>query len=270
MKRFLGAIAPFLLALVVHAPAQAQFNFPGFPGFPTFPTSTGPAGQFAGAYTLRFADEFNGSSLDRQKWNDHPWYETSNSTINYAVNGGSLKVWPMRDANGNFFNRTFDTDGRFNQRYGFFEIEARLPIGKGPWPAFWLFNHIGDRRPEIDVMEGYPGGGPSSGWSNSALHPTAYGIAIWRDADMLLGSKMVLTTDLSAGFHKYGVKWEPNRLTFYFDGREVYRLAATMNDPLYVVLSLWFGSASGTPDASTPQGSSNAYEINYVRVWQFR
>jgi len=104
-----------------------------------------PYGQSASAYTLTFADEFN--TLNSDVWNDHLWYETSNSTINYKVENGVLKIWPMHDANGKFFNRTFDTDGRFSQTYGFFEIEAKLPYGKGPWPAFWLFNHINTRLP---------------------------------------------------------------------------------------------------------------------------
>lgn len=227
-----------------------------------------PYGQSPFGYTLTFADEFN--RLNRAVWNDHIWYETSNPTINYKVENGVLKIWPMRDAKGNFFNRTFDTDGHFSQTYGFFEIEAKLPYGKGPWPAFWLFNHIGTRRPEIDVMEAYPGGGPDSGWSNASLHPTAYGVSIWQDATSMAGWAMIPTPDLSAGFHKYGMKWESNRITFYFDGKQVYAKAVSMKDPLYLLLSLWFGSASGTPDATTPTGPMNAYEINYVRVWRMR
>lgn len=227
-----------------------------------------PTGQPASAYTLTFADEFN--SLNRNVWNDRMWFETASPTINYAVENGVLKIWPMRDASGNFFNRTFDTDGRFAQATGFFEIEAKLPYGKGPWPAFWLFNHIGTRRPEIDVMEGYPGGGPNSGWSDANLHPTAYGVTVWRDATSLAGSAAVQTLDLSAAFHKYGVRWDNAKITFYFDGRQVYSVNARMKDPLYPVLSLWFGSASGTPDASTPEGKANAYEINYIRVWKMR
>lgn len=227
-----------------------------------------PYGQSPTAYTLTFSDEF--SALNRNVWNDHIWYEASNPTVNYRVENGVLKIWPMRDASGKFFNRTFDTDGRFSQTYGFFEMEAKLPYGKGPWPAFWLFNHIGNRRPEIDVMEAYPGGGPNSGWSDASLHPTTYGITVWRDAASMAGSAKVQTPDLSAAFHKYGVKWERSRMTFYFDGKEVYTLPVSMNDPLYLVLSLWFGSASGTPDATTPVGPSNSYQINYVRVWKFR
>jgi hypothetical protein len=39
---------------------------------------------------------------------------------------------------------------------------------------------------------------------------------------------------------------------------------------MFVLLDLWFGSASGTPDATTPTGEGNAYEVRYVRVWQLK
>jgi hypothetical protein len=70
-----------------------------------------------------------------------------------------------------------------------------------------LFNHIGTRRPEIDIMEAYSGGGPSTGWSDSNLHPTAYAPTVWIDAGVLAGTKTIVTPDLSAAFHKYAVKW---------------------------------------------------------------
>lgn len=227
-----------------------------------------PYGQNASQYTLTFSEEFE-NGFDTKVWNDAIWYQSSNPTKNYTVENGSLKIWPQRDANGNFFNRTIDTDGKYYQTYGYFEIEAKLPIGKGTWPAFWLFNHIGDRRPEIDVMEAYAGGGPNSGWSDANFHPTAYAPTVWLDQTRLAGTKTIQTGDLSAGFHKYAVKWEPNRQTFYFDGKEVYSLAVTMGDPMYLMLDLWYGSASGQPDNSTPQGKGNAFEINYVRAWTF-
>jgi beta-glucanase (GH16 family) len=239
---------------------------------PTPSPSTGaltPFGQDASAYTLTFSDEFD-SNLNTGVWNDAIWYESSNATKNYTVENGALKIWPQRDANGNFFNRTIDTDGKYYQTYGYFEIEAKLGVGMGTWPAFWLFNHIGSRRPEIDVMEAYAGGGPNSGWSDSNLHPTAYAATIWSDGGVLAGTKTLQTTDLSAGFHKYAVKWEPNKQTFYFDGQPFYVLNVSMGDPMYLMLDLWFGSASGSPDNSTPTGKTNSYEVNYIRAWQFK
>ena len=231
----------------------------------TTTTALKPYGQ-TGTFTLSFQEEFD--SWNSAKWNDAIWYETSNATKNYAVSNGSLKIWPQRDASGKFFNRTIDTDGKYYQTYGYFEIEAKLPVGRGTWPAFWLFNHIGTRRPEIDVMEAYAGGGPNSGWSDANLHPTAYAPTVWIDAGKLAGTKTILTSDLSAAFHKYAVKWEASRQTFYFDGREVFSLNVAMSDPMYIMLDLWFGSASGQPDSTTPTGIGNSYEVNYVRAWK--
>jgi beta-glucanase (GH16 family) len=239
-------------------------------GGSTTTTNPAPSGQTASAWTLTYAEEFNGTSLDTSKWNDNIWYETSNATKNYTVENGTLKIWPQRDASGNFFNRTIDTDGKYYQTYGYFEIEAKLPVGKGTWPAFWLFNHIDNRRPEIDIMEAYAGGGVASGWSDANLHPTAYGATIWKDQSVNGGFKMVATPDLSADFHKYGLKWEANKQTFYFDGKEVFSQEVTMGDPMYLMLDLWFGSASGQGDDSTPQGKDNSYQVNYVRAWQFK
>jgi beta-glucanase (GH16 family) len=239
------------------------------PGPQPVPSSTsGPAGQDASLYTLAFNEDFN--SMNTAVWNDHMWYDSSNATQNWAIDNGVLKIWPQRDANGNFFNRTFDTDGKYYQTYGYFEIEAKQPIGKGVWPAFWIFNHIDSRRPEIDILESYPGGGPNSGWGDSSLHPVAYGATIWLDAGVQGGFKMIQTPDLSAAFHKYGLKWEPNKQTFYFDGKEVYSANVSMPDPMYIMVDLWFGSASGSPDNSTPTGIGNSYQINYVRSWKFK
>jgi beta-glucanase (GH16 family) len=232
-----------------------------------------PFGQSdASAYTLTFNEEFD--SFNTKMWNDHVWYESANETKNFTVEDGKLKIWPQRDASGKFFNRTIDTDGTYYQTYGYFEVEAKLPKGKGTWPAFWLFNHVGDRRPEMDVMEAYAGG---NGWgtidANGVARPTVYAATVWKgDYDgQQVGMKMYdAGADLSEGFHKYAVKWEPNKQTYYFDGKEILVLNTTMSDPMYLMLDLWFGSASGTADDSTPQGKSNSYEVNYVRAWQFK
>jgi beta-glucanase (GH16 family) len=231
-----------------------------------------PFGQNASAYELTFADEFN-NGFNTSVWNDHIWYESPNPTKNYTVEDGKLKIWPQRDANGNFFNRTIDTDGKYYQTYGYFEIEAKLPVGKGTWPAFWLFNHIGDRRPEMDVMEAYAGGAAPWGYNdaNGIAHPTAYAPTVWKGPTELVGTRQYDTgMDLSAGFHKYAVKWEPNKQTYYFDGKEVLVLNTTFSDPMYLMLDLWYGSASGTPDDSTPQGKQNSFEVNYIRAWRFK
>jgi hypothetical protein len=237
----------------------------------------GPYGQTASQYTLTFSDEFNGTSLDTSKWNDHIWYEASHPTINYAVENGVLKIWPVSP----FVDRTIDTDGKFSQTYGYYEAEMKLNYGKGLWPAFWLYAHPADARPEIDIMEAYPGGGPSSGWGDSNLHPINYGMTLHRaNADYSFHQVPYATKytdfkpalDLSAAFHKYAVKWTSTSITFYFDGAQIgptYNYSDSYyNRPMYVLFDLWFGSVSGTPDGTTPTGKANSFQINYVRVWR--
>ncbi len=230
-----------------------------------------PFGQNPSDFVLTFSEEFH--TFNRNLWNDHIWYEEPNPTKNFTVEKGVLKIWPQRDASGKFFNRTLDTDGKFEQRYGYFEIEAKLPRGKGTWPAFWLFAHPGNRRPEIDIMEAYPGGVEPWGYTDpdGISRPTAYGMTVWRDESVSAGTlQFDASRDLSAKFHKYAVKWEPRRQTFYFDGKQVFSVDADMSDPMYILVDLWFGSSSGEPDESTPQGKANSFEVNYVRAWQFR
>ena len=248
-------------------------------------TTAGPVGQTASAWSLTFSDEFNTTSLNSTKWTDHLWYSTSDPTINYSVESGSLLEWPA----AGFVDRHITTDGKFSQTYGYYEIEAKLPYGKGPWPAFWLYAHpcnttgTTDKcRPEIDIMEAYPGGGVNSGWSDSSLHPTNYGMTVHEaNADysfhevpvaIKLSDYGMAGLDLSSAFHKYGVKWEADGITFYFDGKQVgskwMDTAHYFNQPMYVLLSLQLGSASGSPDSTTPTGKTNAFNVNYVRVWK--
>jgi beta-glucanase (GH16 family) len=223
---------------------------------------------------MTFDEEFN--SYDSSKWNDHIWYQSSDATKNYTVESGALKIWPQPNASGNFVDRTIDTDGKFYQTYGYFEMEAKLPYGKGTWPAFWLLNHdsAAPYRPEIDILEAYAGGGPNSGWSDASLHPTTFSSTIWPqgiDGGPQGGFKMFENLgDLSSTFHKYAVKWEPSKITFYYDGTQVYSVNVSMSDRMYILLDLWFGSASGTPDSTTPTGKTNSYTVNYVRAWQFK
>jgi beta-glucanase (GH16 family) len=236
--------------------------------------AVGPYGQNPAHYRLTFAEEFEGDELNYRIWNDREWYDPIFPTMNYSVEEGMLKIWPQRDSSGNFFKRVINTDGKFYQKYGYFETEAKLPWGKGVWAGFWLYNHDHKEsfRPEIDIVEVYPGGGPDSGWSGRNLRPTAYGITIWTGEPEVQGGFKMLQDigDLSAKFHKYAVKWEPHKQTFYFDGKEVYSAEVSMPDRMYLLVDLMFGSASGDPDHTTPTGKKNSFEIKYVRAWQFK
>jgi beta-glucanase (GH16 family) len=121
-------------------------------------------------------------------------------------------------------------------------------------------------------MEAYAGGLPP--WSKTGPDgiPTAvmYAPVVWTRREEATGYAKIPTPDLSAAFHRYGAKWEPERITFYFNGREVLVVNAAISEPLYMLVDLYFGGDSGEPDEKTPVGESNSLEINYVKAWQFK
>lgn len=253
-----------------YAAEGPHYNARSLPTPDSSVTSEGPFGQDASAYTLTFSDEFDGP-LNTAVWNTFRG-NASATVINYGTQDGSLKIWPQRDENGSFFDRAIDTEGKFSQTYGFFEIQAKLPKGRGTWPAFWLYNQIDGRHPEIDIMEAYGGGGDpwTAVGADGVTVPIAYAATIWTHNNARAGTRKVETGDLSAEFHRYAMKWEPNKQTFYFDGQEVHSVNVSMSDPLYMMVDLFFGSASGSPDGSTPTGEGNALDVKYVKAWQFK
>lgn len=151
----------------------------------------------------------------------------------------------------------------YAQTYGYFEIEARVPHGRGLWPAFWLLPMDLSWPPEIDVMEVL---GQDPGTFHATVHSHAQG------HHTMIGVP-VSGPDLSAGFHRYGVDWGPERLRFYFDRKLVFSAPtpADMHKPFYMLVNLAVGgprSWPGAPDATTVFPAH--YDIREMLAWQRR
>ncbi|NEX62545.1 glycoside hydrolase family 16 protein [Noviherbaspirillum galbum] len=241
-----------------------------------------PAGQDASQYTLTFNDEFNaGSTIDAGKWTSDIYYKANNATKNFNVEGGALNIWPALDASGRFFDRTVVTENRFAQQYGFFEVEAKLPVGAGLHPVISLTANNG---PEIAMMHAYSGA-PNGAWSSSNLAPVDYVVTAMRSPDSYIDEfrarSAIGSVDLSAAFHKYGVRWDANSVKYYFDGVQIGHTVnqGEIRTPMYFYVGLWMVNEETSPavgagtlgasNAYTPQGKGNAMKINYVRAWQF-
>lgn len=261
----------------------------GSPSLPSTPvetdstTTAGPAGAAHGSYgALTFREEWNVSALDTGKWLTRMFHWTTPELDNWRIENGVLKMWTPRMANGQFLfeNRAMNTDGKFTQRYGWFEMEAKLPRGRGLWPSFWLYAHNDHTRPEIDIMEAYGGG--DQWWSTADGRPIDYGATIWvspadgSSGDMISHQRPswnqnIRMGDLTAGFHKYGALWEPDGITFFFDGQPIAPKVKTtrLNQQMYMIIGLGTGNPGtfNAPTGETPTTIANAFEINYVRAW---
>ena len=114
--------------------------------------------------------------------------------------------------------------------YGYFEAEIKLDIKQGMWPAFWLLNtKYVDKRPEIDIVE-------VLGHEPNRLYHTYH---TWTpDHSQLQGESVIDTSQ----FHKFGLLWEPNRLTWYVDGLPVFTTTENVSSqPMYPIINLAVG-----------------------------
>lgn len=149
------------------------------------------------------------------------------------------------------------TRGRFAQLYGYFEIRARVPEGKGLWPAFWLLPADGSWPPEIDVME-------ILGHDVTTVYQTLHSSAAPTQGAPV---KVAPSAD---GFHRYGALWSAQTVDFYVDGAKVGSVPTPgdMHKPMYLVANLAVGGSwPGYPDATTRFPAR--MDIDYIRAWQF-
>ncbi len=158
-----------------------------------------------------------------------------------------------------YLSGMISSEQSFSQQYGYFEMRARLPEGQGFWPAFWMLPIDGGWPPELDIME-------VLGHDTDTLYNTVHSNETGSKT-MIGGATTV--ADMSAGFHTYGVDWQKDTITFYFDGVEVFETATPddMHEPMYLLANLAVGGYwPGNPDASTTFPSS--MEIDYIRAYQ--
>jgi beta-glucanase (GH16 family) len=241
-----------------------------------------------GIWKLVWSDEFNGKTLDPKKWSfevnadgggnhELQYYITNNVT----VTNGLLKITAKREHYAGLGGTREYTSSRIRTlhqgewRYGRFEMRARLPEGRGLWPAFWLlptderyggWPHSG----EVDLME-------LVGHRPDTVHGTLHyagpdGRHTYRGTNYVLPSGK-----FSDAFHIFRTDWEQDVFRWYVDG-ELYQTqtnwpsdAGAMPKPFdqrfHLLLNLAVGGAwPGSPEAATrfPQ----TFEIDWVRVYQ--
>lgn len=145
----------------------------------------------------------------------------------------------------------------FAQKFGYFEIEARLPAGKGMWPAFWLMPVEGSwpDAGEIDVFEGL--GDPRTIFCT---------VIAGRQKKT---ARIRLAFDASAGFHRYGVLWGPREMVWFVDRKRVASAPtppALTRQKAYIIANLAVGGAwGGYPDKTTP--FPGRYDVRRITAW---
>jgi beta-glucanase (GH16 family) len=223
-------------------------------------------------WKLTFDDEFNGNSLDTQKWSPNdPWGKERNHELQAYVNDafeikdGILRVKADRGQalyggkQRAFTSGMMNTHGKFSQEYGRFEIRCRVPNGRGMWPAFWLLPDKPGWPPEIDVLE-------ILGHEPGKVYMTHH----FRDEQKKHASHggSWKGPDFSAQFHKFAVEWSPLSIVWFVDGVERFRSEKSIPDgKMFLLVNLAVGGDwPGAPDEKTR--FPGTFEVDYVRVYK--
>ncbi|MCB9496670.1 MAG: family 16 glycosylhydrolase [Fibrobacteria bacterium] len=224
------------------------------------------------AWTPTLQCDFSGSSLDTTIWSPHYtgteiWNEEAQAYQpgQVSVHDGSLHLLAEKKPTTVFgttqpyTSGMATTRGKWSQQYGYFEIRARVPSGRGLWPAFWGLPTNGDWPPEIDVLE-LLGDAPdraymTNHWGVLPLHEQKGG--------------SYRGPDYSQDFHLFAVEWNPRQIRWYID--DTLRAQSTSgvpHAPFYWLLNLAVGGTwPGYPDSSTRFPAS--FEIDWARAWQY-
>src|ERR1700739_1779680 len=155
------------------------------------------------------------------------------------------------------------TQQSFSQKYGYFEIRSKIPLGVGVWPAFWMLANDGGWPPEIDVLEG-------RGQHPGDLAMTTH----WRLPNGILQRCTIDFSEPNAwiNFHDYGVLWERDRLVYFIDRRPVAAITgpAGFEDPMYMIINLAMGSKvfGGVGFVCAQSPSVVEFQIDRVSAYQ--
>ena len=235
-------------------------------------------------YTLVWKDEFSGNALDMNAWNqeignNNGWgnneleYYTS-STKNSFVSNGNLIIEARKEpiSGFNYSSARLTTQNKKTFTFGRVDIRAKLPVGKGIWPALWMLGTnittVGwPACGEIDIME-------LIGTYPSRVHSTMH----WRAANgnhASMGSQYDLSSgNFSQQFHVYSLVWKQDTLQCLVDDQLIFQLTRAnvgtanypFNSPHFFIFNVAVGGNwPGPPDAGTefPQRMF----VDYVRVF---
>jgi len=182
--------------------------------------------------TLAFFDDFHGTALDGEKWNVNQYaltYEMSESVARNVVVNDGLAMWTRKETSpkGKPWTSSYiDTRGKFEQRFGYFEVNVWIPAYAGTSAGLWeapLWLRSLDGTPgEIDVFESW--GDPHNGYTTQT-YPSGGGFcSLLADTQHHDNRKSTITVKpatgrLSDGFHRIGLEWSPAGFQSYLDGK---------------------------------------------------
>lgn len=237
-------------------------------------------------WKLIWSDEFNYTGLpDTSKWNydvgGDGWgnnelqYYTNADTNNAVVRDGKLIITARKQA----FSSNGYTSARLISKYkgdwlyGRIEVKAKLPAGKGMWPAIWMlptdWKYGGwPESGEIDIMENV-GFIPDSVFSSVHTKSFNHVIGTQKTKGLFLG-------DVYSSFHVYAVEWNKDSLHFFVDNNNFFSFTNSgkgfeewpFDKRFHLLMNIALGGNWGGAQGVDSSVTASSMKVDYVRVYQ--
>lgn len=239
-------------------------------------------------WDLIWQDEFNSNGqIDTTKWSYRIWkpgrvnnelQAYTNSNKNSYQKDGYLTITALNDSSGGFkyTSARLVTDGKFDFKYGKVEARAKLPGGRGSWPAIWMLgsniHEVGwPKCGEIDIME-------YVGYNPDVIHGTAHAVNFyWKIKEQQ--TKFIDAPGVEKEFHNYGIEWYEDKIDFLFDGKVFFTATpkgGDINDtdawpfslPHFLILNVAVGGVWGGEKGIDDNAFPMSMQLDYIRVYQ--
>lgn len=191
------------------------------------------------------------------------------TTKNHEIKNGNLIIHAKKEGNSYTSTKITTKDKKIFQ-YGRMEARAKLPVGHGIWPAFWMLgqniSQVGwPKSGEIDILE-YIGREPHMVFTT--LHTQdSHGNTI--------NTKKTSFPNIEEGFHVFALDWTKDKMDFFVDDVLVYTFQPEIKNentwpfdkPFYFILNVAIGGNFGGPavdDTVFPQD----FIVDYIKVYQ--
>ena len=238
-------------------------------------------------YVQVWGDEFNTPGLpDSPKWgyeigkirNAELQYYTYKRLENARIEDTVLIIEARKEkfSGADFTSASLISKGIGDWKYGKVEISAKVPTGKGTWPALWMmptYSEYGSwpKSGEIDIME-YVGYDPQK------LHYTTHFEGINGTGHESSGSNSTFITNPYEKFIKFTMVWTPIRIVWYANDKAFHSYGKPANDSrrwpfdkeFYLILNLAYGGSWGGLQGVDDTKLPHKFLIDYVRVFQLQ
>lgn len=231
----------------------------------------------AAGWKLVWSDEFNGTTIDPDKWNfellkpgtfNNERQGYTNRPENARIENGQLVIETRKEGEG-YTSARLNTRGKGFWTYG--RIEARLKFSRalGSWPAFWMMPEDQSQGwpvcGEIDIME-------NVGYEGDMIHGTTH------VKDFFGGNGRGAphtVPGLNDGFHTFAIEWHQDRIDWFVDGQKYFTQKNDGNSetfpfhkPFHVILNFALGGDWGGARGFDENLPNQRMLVDYVRVYQ--